>query len=268
MVDALGEGFYSGVTMDTWARISTPHGPRFAAASGGDWSLLSAAPWAGGERTGEQMSREGASLLAPVEPSKIICVGRNYRAHAAEMGNAPPAEPLLFFKPPSAIVGPGAPIFLPRVSERVDHEAELGLVIGRRCSRVAPADAMAVLAGFTCVNDVTSRDLQKRDGQWARAKGFDSFCPVGPVVVSALSLEDAAVLCRVNGAERQRGLVRDMIFSVPQLISYISHIFTLEPGDLIVTGTPEGVAPLAPGDRVEVEIPGVGTLSNPVHQGD
>lgn len=246
----------------------TSSGPCYAVARGSVWDLLSAAPWAGGQRTGASVEASDARLLAPVEPSKIICVGRNYRAHAAELGNEAPPEPLLFFKPPSAVVGPGEAIALPAASQRVDHEAELGLVVGRRCHRVALDDALTVLAGFTCVNDVTARDLQKKDGQWARAKGFDTFCPVGPVIVERLPLEELAVLCRVNGAERQRGHVRDMIFPVAHLVSYISHIFTLEPGDLIVTGTPEGVSPLAPGDVVEVEIPGIGLLSSPVRRGD
>jgi 2-keto-4-pentenoate hydratase/2-oxohepta-3-ene-1,7-dioic acid hydratase in catechol pathway len=254
--------------MATWARLLTSSGARYAVARASTWDILSAAPWVGGQPTGEAVSTSDARLLAPVEPSKILCVGRNYRAHAAELGNDLPAEPLLFFKPPSALVGPGDPITLPPASQRVDHEAELGLVVGHRCHRVAPDDVRSVLAGFTCVNDVTARDLQKRDGQWARAKGFDSFCPVGPVVVGDLDLAQGQVICRVNGAERQRGRFQDMIFSVAHLVSYISHIFTLEPGDLLVTGTPEGVSPLAPGDVVEVEIPGIGVLPNPVRQGD
>ncbi|MCS6901728.1 MAG: fumarylacetoacetate hydrolase family protein [Myxococcales bacterium] len=254
--------------MATWARLLTSSGARYAVARAATWDILSAAPWAGGQPTGEQVDTAEARLLAPVEPSKIICVGRNYRAHAVELGNDIPAEPLLFFKPPSAMIGPGAPIRLPAASQRVDHEGELGLVVGRRCHRVHPDEARSVLAGFTCVNDVTARDLQKRDGQWARAKGFDSFCPVGPVVVDNLDLAEGQVVCRVNGIERQRGRFRDMIFSIADLVSYISHIFTLEPGDLLVTGTPEGVAPLTHGDVVEVEVPGIGLLSNPVCQGD
>ena len=254
--------------MVTWARLLTSSGPCYAVARGSIWDILSAAPWAGGQPTGASVEASNARLLAPVEPSKIICVGRNYRAHAAELGNEAPPEPLLFFKPPSAVVGPGEAIALPAVSQRVDHEAELGLVVGRRCHRVALDDALAVVAGFTCVNDVTARDLQKKDGQWARAKGFDTFCPVGPVVVDRLPPEGPTVLCRVNGVERQRGHVRDVIFPLAHLISYISDIFTLEPGDLIVTGTPEGVSPLTPGDIVEVEIPGIGLLSSPVRRGD
>jgi len=254
--------------MAVHARIQTPRGPAYAV--GGDfWELLSAAPWAGGQRTGAVVPREGARLLTPVEPSKIICVGRNYRAHAAELGNEVPAEPMLFFKPPSSLVGPGEAIELPAVAQRVDHEAELGVVIGRRCRRLKLEEVPGVIAGYTCVNDVTSRDLQKKDGQWARAKGFDTFCPVGPVVVDALTDGDAtAVICRINGQNKQQGRLQDMIFSVPALLVYISQIFTLEAGDLIVTGTPEGVSPLSAGDTVEVEVSGVGVLSNPVRRAE
>lgn len=254
--------------MATFARLQTPKGPSFALSLGDRWQLLSAAPWLGGQPTGETAGATEFPLLAPVEPSKIIGVGRNYRAHAAELGNEAPVEPLLFLKPPSSVVGPNAPVRLPSVSQRIDHESELGVIIGKRCRHVSVEDAASVIAGYTCVNDVTARDLQKRDGQWARAKGFDSFCPVGPVVVEQLSLDDLEVLCRVNGVVRQHGRLRDMIFSVAQLVAYISAIFTLEPGDLIATGTPEGVAPLAPGDSVDVEIPGIGTLTNPVLKAD
>lgn len=254
--------------MSVWARIATPQGPRFALSTPSGWDLLSDAPWLNGNLSGVSISSHDVTFLAPVEPSKIICVGRNYRAHAAELGNSIPTEPLLFFKPPSAIIGPNDSVLLPSVSERVDHEAELGVVIGRRCRRVSPEEALGFVCAYTCVNDITARDLQKRDGQWARAKGFDSFCPVGPVLVEALKLPELTVLCRVNSQERQRGRVQDMIFPVPQLISYISHIFTLEPGDLLVTGTPEGVAPITEGDVVEVEIPGIGVLSNPVRKAD
>lgn len=199
-----------------------------------------------------------------VQPSKIVCVGRNYAAHARELGNEIPKNPMLFFKPSSALIGTGDTILLPAVSNQVEYEAEVGVVIGRQARRVKSADAMQYVRGFTCANDVTCRDLQKPDGQWGRAKGFDTFCPVGPVVAKDLEWEELVIIGRVNGVERQRASVRDMIFSIPVLIEYISHIMTLEPGDLILTGTPEGVGPLAPGDVVEVEIPGVGILSNPV----
>jgi 2-keto-4-pentenoate hydratase/2-oxohepta-3-ene-1,7-dioic acid hydratase in catechol pathway len=197
-------------------------------------------------------------------PSKVVCVGRNYAEHARELGNAVPERPLLFFKPPSAIIAPGEAIVLPAASAQVEYEAEIGVVIGRRLRRVSLTEAEAGIGGFVCVNDVTARDLQKTDGQWARAKGFDTFCPVGPAVVSGLDWRALEVIGRVNGVERQRGRTGEMIFSIPELLSYISGIMTLEPGDLVATGTPAGVGPLAPGDVVEVEIPGLGILSNPV----
>jgi 2-keto-4-pentenoate hydratase/2-oxohepta-3-ene-1,7-dioic acid hydratase in catechol pathway len=199
-----------------------------------------------------------------LSPSKIVCVGRNYAEHAKELGNAVPERPLLFFKPPSAIIGPGEAIILPPASSRVEHEAEIGVVIGRRLRHADRAGAEAGIRGFTCVNDVTARDLQKTDGQWARAKGFDTFCPVGPDVVGGLDWRTLEVIGRVNGEERQRGATSQMLFDIPSLLVYISGVMTLEPGDLVATGTPAGVGPLAPGDVVEVEIPGVGILSNPV----
>jgi 2-keto-4-pentenoate hydratase/2-oxohepta-3-ene-1,7-dioic acid hydratase in catechol pathway len=199
-----------------------------------------------------------------VNPSKIVCVGRNYAAHAREMGNDVPVTPMLFLKPPSAVVGLGDAIVLPPQSAQVEHEAEIGVVIGRRIRRVSPEEAVASIRGFTCANDVTARDLQKTDGQWGRAKGFDSFCPVGPVVAEGLDWRTLEVIGRVNGEERQRGKASDMHFSIPVLVSFISQAMTLEPGDLILTGTPAGVGPLRPGDVAEVEIPGVGVLRNPV----
>jgi 2-keto-4-pentenoate hydratase/2-oxohepta-3-ene-1,7-dioic acid hydratase in catechol pathway len=202
--------------------------------------------------------------MTPVRPSKIVCVGRNYADHARELGNAVPERPLLFFKPPSAVIASGEAIVLPPASSRVEHEAEIGVVIGRRLRHATAVEAELGIAGFTCVNDVTARDLQKTDGQWARAKGFDTFCPVGPVVVEGLDWRTLEVIGRVNGEERQRGNTTQMLFDIPHLLVYISAIMTLEPGDLIATGTPAGVGPLTAGDVVEVEIPGVGILSNPV----
>jgi 2-keto-4-pentenoate hydratase/2-oxohepta-3-ene-1,7-dioic acid hydratase in catechol pathway len=202
--------------------------------------------------------------MTSLRPSKIVCVGRNYAEHAKELGNAVPERPLLFFKPPSSLIASGEAIVLPAASARVEHEAEIGVVIGRRLRHVTPIEAELGIAGFTCVNDVTARDLQKTDGQWARAKGFDTFCPTGPTVVEGLDWRTLEVIGRVNGEERQRGRTAEMIFDIPHLLAYISAIMTLEPGDLVATGTPAGVGPLAPGDVVEVEIPGVGILSNPV----
>ena len=199
-------------------------------------------------------------------PGKIIGIGRNYRDHATELGNTVPAKPLLFLKPPTTVIADGAAIVLPPESQQVDFEGEIGVVIGRMLRRAKESEARAGIAGITCVNDVTARDLQRSDEQWTRAKGFDTFCPVGPRVVpmDPSRFDELEVVCRVNGAERQHGRSPDMVFSILALVSAVSHVMTLEPGDLIATGTPAGVGPLAPGDVVEVEIPGVGVLRNPV----
>jgi len=212
----------------------------------------------------EPMPLSAAELLAPVAPSKIICVGRNYRDHAKELGNEVPTEPLLFFKPPSSLLAPHGVVRMPAASERVDFEGELALIVGQRVSKLAAdADWRAVVRGYTIANDVTARDLQKKDGQWTRAKGFDTFCPVGPIVSDEVDPEAGlTVETRVNGELRQHGSTLDFIFSIPALLRYISAAITLEPGDLILTGTPAGVGPLAAGDRVEVSIPGLGVLAN------
>jgi 2-keto-4-pentenoate hydratase/2-oxohepta-3-ene-1,7-dioic acid hydratase in catechol pathway len=202
--------------------------------------------------------------MIPIKPGKIVCVGRNYPEHAKEMGNDVPPEPLIFLKPNTALVASGDAIRLPSVSQQVEHEAEIGVIVGRRLRHATLEDAERAVGGITCVNDVTARDLQRKDGQWTRAKGFDTFCPVGPRVASGIDWHAAEVRCRVNGAERQRGRASDMHFPIPFLLAYISGIMTLEPGDLIATGTPAGVGPLKDGDVVDVEIPGVGILSNPV----
>jgi 2-keto-4-pentenoate hydratase/2-oxohepta-3-ene-1,7-dioic acid hydratase in catechol pathway len=212
----------------------------------------------------EPMPLSAATLLPPVTPSKIVCVGRNYRDHAKELGNDVPTEPLLFFKPPSSLLAPGGVVRMPAASARVDFEGELALVIGRRTSKLAPhADWRSIVRGYTVANDVTARDLQKTDGQWTRAKGFDTFCPVGPIVSDEVDPDAGVALeTRVNGQLRQHGSTLDFIFSIPALLAYISAAMTLEPGDLILTGTPAGVGPLAPGDRVDVAIAGLGVLTN------
>jgi 2-keto-4-pentenoate hydratase/2-oxohepta-3-ene-1,7-dioic acid hydratase in catechol pathway len=197
-------------------------------------------------------------------PSKIVGIGQNYRAHAVEMGKGIPDEPLMFLKPRSALIGDGDPIERPPGYERVDYEGELGVVIGRRARRVARATALDVVMGFVCVNDVTVRDLQKRDGQWTRAKGFDGFCPLGPRIVAGLDPSDLRITTRVNGAVKQASSTSDLIFDVPTLIAFVTEHMTLEPGDVISTGTPAGVGNLAVGDVVEVEIAGIGVLRNPV----
>jgi 2-keto-4-pentenoate hydratase/2-oxohepta-3-ene-1,7-dioic acid hydratase in catechol pathway len=207
-----------------------------------------------------------ASLAVPVEPSKIVCVGRNYREHAAELGNEVPQEPLLFFKPPSSLLAPGGTIVRPKVSAHTDYEGELGVVISRRCHQLADSeDVRPYILGYTCVNDFTARDLQKKDGQWGRAKGFDTFCPVGPVVADGLDpWAGVQVETRVNGDVRQSGNTRDFIFPLDVVIRYISQIMTLEPGDLLATGTPKGVGPVVAGDAIEVSIEGLGQLRNAV----
>ncbi len=214
----------------------------------------------------EPMPLSDAQLLPPVTPSKIICVGRNYRDHVKELGNEVPAEPLLFFKPPSALLSPGGAILLPPQSARVDFEGELALVIGQRASKLdADSDFRSFLRGYTLANDVTARDLQKKDGQWTRAKGFDTFCPVGPWVSDELDPASGLTLeTRLNGELRQHGTTADFLFAIPQLLAYITAAITLEPGDLVLTGTPAGVGPLAPGDRIDVSMPGLGVLTNTV----
>lgn len=203
-------------------------------------------------------------VRAPVAPTKIVCVGRNYSEHIAEMGSDLPKEPLLFFKPPSAVIDPGADIVYPHQSSRVDYEGELGVVIGRRCRNIGRQQALEYVRGYTIVNDVTARDLQATDGQWARAKGFDTFAPLGPFVVDGLEWNAMRVRTLLNGGVKQDAPTSSMIFGVPQLIEYISAAFTLEPGDVIATGTPSGVGPMQPGDVVRVEIDGIGALENRV----
>lgn len=209
---------------------------------------------------------EDAKLCVPVQPSKIVCVGRNYREHVSELGNKVPVEPLIFLKPPSALLDPGEKIVRPAISTRVDYEGELGVIIGRPCRALqSDEDVRPYILGYTCVNDVTARDLQKKDGQWTRAKGFDAFCPVGPIISDELDpWAGVEVQTRVNGEIRQHGNTRELIFPLDVVIRYISEVMTLMPGDLISTGTPEGVGPLHAGDVVEVRVEGIGVLRNPV----
>jgi 2-keto-4-pentenoate hydratase/2-oxohepta-3-ene-1,7-dioic acid hydratase in catechol pathway len=209
---------------------------------------------------------EEAALLPPVRPSKIICIGRNYREHAAELGNEVPKEPMIFLKPTSALLSPGGIVRRPKISERVDYEGELGVVIGKTCYRpTADADIRQYILGYTCVNEVTARDLQKTDGQWSRAKGFDTFCPVGPLVSDEIDpWAGVSVETRVNGEVRQNGNTRDLIFPLDVVIRYIAQAMTLFPGDLIPSGTPSGVGPIVAGDTMEVTVEGVGTLKNSV----
>ena len=199
-------------------------------------------------------------------PGKIVCVGRNYREHARELGNEVPKEPLIFLKPPSSVVRNGEAILLPAASTRVEYEGEIGVMVGKTLSRASEADARRGVRAIVAVNDVTARDLQKTDGQWTRAKGFDTFCPLGEESSELPDLDNLTVVTRVNGIERQRGRSNEMVFSIPSLLAYISHIMTLEPGDLVATGTPSGVGPLVSGDAVEVEIEGISRVTNPVQE--
>ena len=223
-----------------------------------------------GDIFGEYRRREARTpikelkLSAPCKPSKIVCVGRNYVEHAKELGNETPKVPLLFFKPPSSIISNGSNIILPPQSKQVEHEAELVVVIGKRAKGVTAEQAKENIFGYTIGNDITARDLQKTDGQWTRAKGFDTFCSFGPWIDTDFDASDAVVTCRVNGQMRQMASTRDMVFNVGTLVAYITSVMTLEPGDLIFTGTPAGVGELKNGDVVDVEIEGLGKLSNPV----
>lgn len=212
----------------------------------------------------EPMPLAAAELLAPVTPSKILCVGRNYREHAKELGNEVPAEPLIFSKPPSSLLAPGGVVRMPAASQRVDFEGELALVIGRRTARFkADGDWRGAIRGYTLANDVTARDLQKKEAQWTRPKGWDTFCPVGPFVSDEIDTAAGVTLeTRVNGELKQQGSTADFLFTIPQLLAYITEAVTLEPGDLVLTGTPSGVGPLKAGDRVEVSIAGLGVLAN------
>jgi 2-keto-4-pentenoate hydratase/2-oxohepta-3-ene-1,7-dioic acid hydratase in catechol pathway len=250
------------------ARFSHEGAIAFGIVDDEDLVVLKGDPmFAGFEPTGQRVPLAAAKLLAPVIPrSKVVAVGKNYREHASEMGGEAPAEPLLFLKPNTAVIGPDDAIVLPPQSSRVEHEGELAVVIGRIAKNVDAADADRVVFGYTVANDVTARDLQASDGQWARAKGFDTFCPLGPVIETELDFAGASIVTRVNGQERQAGSLDDMVHSVADIIVYASSVWTLLPGDVILTGTPAGVGPIVDGDVVEVEISGLGTLSNTVRR--
>ena len=245
--------------------VSVP-APRYGLIEGENVVEIAGLPW--GKWTPGLHSARLADirLLGPAQPSKIVCVGRNYAAHAAELGNEVPKEPLIFLKPSTSIIGPGEPIVLTKFSQRVEHEGELALVVRRRCSKLSDSDdPLAYLLGYTCLNDVTARDLQISDVQFTRGKGFDTFCPVGPHIETQLDPANVLVETRVNGALRQSGNTSLMIYPVAYLVRWISRMMTLLPGDLIATGTPAGVGPLVAGDTVEVGVAGVGVLRNPVH---
>ncbi len=258
-----------------YCRFQTEEGPQYGEVNQrqGEWWMERVIAPPPEDRAGSRiienfpaLSLSALTLLAPVTPSKIVCIGRNYRDHAAELGNEAPKEPLLFLKAPSSLLPPGGIIRLPAISQRVDYEGELGIVIGRACYKLKDAeDVRSYIRGYAIVNDVTARDLQKSDGQWSRAKGFDTFCPVGPIVSDAIDPEvGVTVTTRLNGAVKQHGTTNDFIFNIATLLRYISAAMTLNPGDLIPTGTPAGVGPMQSGDAVEVEIDGLGVLRNPV----
>lgn len=237
----------------------------YGAVTGDRVRRLESGPWEPLRLGVDVAAVDEVELLAPCCPSKIVAVGRNYAAHAAEHDAEVPVEPLIFLKPPSAVIGPGAAIVYPaHLSECVDHEAELAVVIGRRTRYVRREEAFDFVQGYTCANDVTARDLQQRDGQWTRSKGFDTFCPLGPWIVTDLDVADLAIRCLVNGEVRQQSRTSLMLFPVDELIAYVSAVMTLEPGDVILTGTPAGVSPLQLGDQVTVEIEGIGSLTNEV----
>jgi 2-keto-4-pentenoate hydratase/2-oxohepta-3-ene-1,7-dioic acid hydratase in catechol pathway len=259
-----------------YCRFQTTNGPQFGkieSRNGEDTITALLSPWpesapSNANTAFQPIALASAKLLAPTIPSKIICVGRNYRDHASEMGNDVPVEPLIFFKPPSAIIGPGDAIKLPpsTLTQRVDYEGELAFIIGKRCSKLTEKDDVrAYIRGYTCANDVTARDLQKKDGQWTRAKGFDTFCPLGPVVSDEVDVTSGIdVTTQLNGEQKQGGNTREFIFAIDAVLRYITAAITLEPGDLILTGTPAGVSPMKSGDVVEVSITGIGTLKNSV----
>lgn len=219
------------------------------------------------EKTGRVFALDQAVIQAPCRPGKIMALGLNYRDHAEEFGLDLPAEPLVFMKPPSAVIGPGETIVCPKMSRRIDYEAELAVVIGRRAKDVPRDRALDYVLGYTCLNDVTARDLQGKDGQWTRAKGFDTFCPIGPVVETDVDPSNLAVEAWLNGERKQASQTSNLVFGVPALVEFISAVMTLEPGDVIATGTPSGVGPVSPGDEIEIRIECLGSLVNPVAAG-
>lgn len=250
--------------MTRYGRIETANGPRYVEVQEPRAHVLSGAPWTTPHRTGEVYDAATVTWLVPSEASKVVAIGQNYRKHAEEMGKAVPVEPLIFMKPMTALNPPNAPIVMPPASNEVHHEAELGLVIGKRLTRANEAEAAEAIFAVTCFNDVTARDIQKREVQHTRAKSYDTFACCGPWMVRGLDFADLQVTCRVNGEQRQSGRTSDMVHPPAKLVAFISSVMTLLPGDIISTGTPSGVGPLKEGDVVEVEIEGIGVLRNPV----
>jgi len=227
---------------------------------------LLTSPFTGVKDEGELLPLKEVKLLAPVEPSKIVCLGLNYADHAQEFKLEVPEEPIIFLKPPTSVIGPGDEIMLPSVSRRVDYEAELAVIIGREAYRVPEEQAIKYVFGYTCANDVTARDLQKKDGQWTRSKSFNTFCPLGPWIETDLDPSNLSIKLLLNGQVKQQSSTANLIFKIPSIVAFISSVMTLLPGDVILTGTPSGVGPIKPGDVVEVEIEGIGTLKNVVKE--
>jgi 2-keto-4-pentenoate hydratase/2-oxohepta-3-ene-1,7-dioic acid hydratase in catechol pathway len=252
--------------MGKYVRIESDDGTHWGILHEENIAEISGNPVFGVEPTGRNFLPSNIKFLAPVEPSKIVCVGLNYREHVKESQSATkePDEPVLFLKPPSALIGPGGKIIYPDMAQRVDYEAELGVVIGKECRNIAPVEADDYIFGLTCVNDVTARDLQKKDVQWTRGKGFDTFCPVGPWIVDDAQYDDLLVESYLNGELKQSSRTSMMIFPMPVLISFISRVMTLLPGDLISTGTPAGISPMKIGDRIEIKVEGIGSLVNDI----
>jgi 2-keto-4-pentenoate hydratase/2-oxohepta-3-ene-1,7-dioic acid hydratase in catechol pathway len=254
------------MTVRHFCRLPSPTDPVHAEWNAGAWQPIGSGTFpstAGGHAThltSAPKFPEGAGYLVPVTPSKIIGIGKNYRAHAQEMGGTVPSEPLFFLKAPSSLLGPGQPILLPALSQHVDFEGELAVIIGKTAKHVSALEALNYVFGYTVACDVTARDLQHSDGQWSRAKSFDTFCPLAPVITTGIDCSDLRLTTTVNGSVRQSASTRDMVFDVAQIVSHVSHAMTLLPGDLILTGTPEGVGPLSPGDRVTIEIEGLAPL--------
>lgn len=246
-------------------RVRTDEGILYGAVEPEGIRLYQGSPLVTWESTDIVVPFDELQLLSPVLPSKVVCVGKNYADHADEMGSAVPEVPIIFMKPSTAVIGPGAPIVLPSQSDNIHHEGELAVVIGAVARDIAAEDAHGVILGYTCANDVTARDLQRSDGQWTRAKGFDTFAPIGPAIETEFDpAEGMAVTCRVGDDVRQSASTTDLVFGVGELIEFITAVMTLLPGDVIMTGTPAGVGPIAAGDLVEVEVEGIGTLVNPV----
>ncbi len=246
-------------------RFKTGHDIAYGLAEAAGVTVYKGSPFVAWEATETMVPWEALQLLSPVIPTKVVAVGRNYVEHAEEVGADVPEEPIIFLKPATSVIGPDSPVVYPPDSHNVQHEAELAVVVGRVARNVAAEDASKYIFGYTAANDVTARDLQRKDGQWTRGKGFDTFCPLGPVIETELDpLERLAVICRVNGDVRQAGFTTDMVFGVAELFAFISRVMTLLPGDVILTGTPSGVSSVEPGDLMEVEIDGIGSLANQV----